>query len=191
MKKLDAVDQKIISKLQQDGRATYDELGKIVGFSSAGAKKRVNKLVEKGILKISALLNVKKLNLHAAFVCIEIENSEELEKLLKRFKECPRVVNIFTTLGPYNLIALVVAENQDTLESISMEKCSLRSGEGIRRSEFIPISNILYSPFLSIRKSLTHTEKTTTPCNVDCRTCKRYIEECAGCPAAIYYKGTL
>ena len=188
---MDDVDQKIISKLQQDGRTTYYELGKIVGFSSVGAKKRVDKLVEKGILKISGLVNLKKLNLQAAFVCIEIENSEALERLLERFKECPRVLNIFTTLGAYNLIALVVAEDQDTLKSISMEKCSLRSGEGIRRSEFIPICNILYSPFLSVRQSLIHTEITTAPCNVDCQTCKRYLEECAGCPAVSYYKGNL
>ena len=80
-------------------------------------------------------------------------------------------------MGGYNLIALVVAEDQDTLESISVEKCSLRSSEGIRRSEFIPIGNILYSPFLSIPEHLTHKEKTMAPCNVDCRTCKRYKTE--------------
>ncbi|MGD8506972.1 MAG: Lrp/AsnC family transcriptional regulator, partial [Candidatus Bathyarchaeota archaeon] len=139
---MDEVDRKIISLLQQDGRATFQELAKIVGFSSMGAKKRVERLQERGILKISGLLNVEQLDLHAALVLIEIESSEALERLLKRFKDCPRVVKIFTTLGGYNLIALVVAENQDTLESISVEKCSLRSSEGIRRSEFYPIGNI-------------------------------------------------
>ena len=188
---LDEVNRKIISKLQQDGRTTFEELSKIVGFSSMGVKKRFDKLVEKGVLKVSPLLNIKKLGLQAAFVLIEIESSEAMEKLLKRFKDCPRVVNIFTTLGRYNLIALVVAEDQDTLESISMEKCSLRSSEGIRRSEFIPIGNILYSPFLSVRENLTHKEKTTAPCNVDCRTCKRYQIECGGCPATSYYLGKL
>jgi Lrp/AsnC family transcriptional regulator for asnA, asnC and gidA len=188
---LDEVDRKIISKLQQNGRTTFEELAKIVGFSSMGAKKRFDKLVEKGIIKVSTLLDIKKLGLQAAIVLMEIESSEVLEKLLKRFEDCPRIVNIFTTLGGYNLIALVVAEDQDTLQSISMEKCSLRSSEGIRRSEFIPIGNILYSPFLSIRENLTHKGKTTAPCNVDCRTCKRFKSECAGCPAASYYRGKL
>ena len=188
---LDKVDRKIVSQLQRDGRTTLKELSQVVGFSSMGTKKRIDKLVEKGVLKVSPLLNIKKLGLQAAFVLMEIESSEAMERLLERFKDCPRVVNIFTTLGRYNLIALVVAEDQDTLESISMEKCSLRSSKGIRRSEFIPIGNILYSPFLSIREYLTHKEKTTAPCNVDCRTCKRYNVECAGCPAASYYRGTL
>ncbi|MDH5449975.1 MAG: Lrp/AsnC family transcriptional regulator [Candidatus Bathyarchaeota archaeon] len=192
MYNLDEVNRKLISQLQQNGRTTFEELSKIVGFSSMGVKKRVDRLLEKGVLKVSSLLNVKKLDLQAAVVLIEIESSEALENLLNRFENCPRVVNIFTTLGGYNLIALVVAEDQDTLESISVEKCSIRSSAGIRRSEFYPISNILYSPFLLIREHLAHKDRTTTPCNVDCRPCNRYrARKCVGCPTAIYYKGTL
>lgn len=189
---MDEVDRKIISRLQQDGRTTFQELAKTVGFSSMGVKKRVDRLLERGIIKISSLLNIKELDLQAALVLIETETSEALERLLQRFKDCPRVVNIFTTLGGYNLIALVVAENQDTLESISVEKCSLRSGEGIRRSEFYPIGNIHYSSFLPIRENLTHKELATTPCDVDCRPCSRYkTQKCVGCPATIFYRGTL
>lgn len=189
---MDEVDRKIISKLQQNGRTTFEELAKIVGFSSMGVKKRVDKLLDKGVLKVSSLLNVKKLNLQAAVVLIEIESSEALQKFLQRFKDCPRVVYIFITLGGYNLIALIVAEDPDTLESISMEKCSLRSSEGIRRSEFYPIGSIYYSPFLPIREHLTRKGRTITPCNVDCRPCDRYkIGKCVGCPTATYYRGVL
>ena len=120
---MDAVDRKIISQLQQNGRTTLKELSQVVGFSSMGIKKRMDKLMEKGVLKVSPLLNIKKLGLQAAFVLMEIESSEAMEKLLKRFKDCPRVVNIFKTMGGYNLVALVVAEDRDTLESISVEKC--------------------------------------------------------------------
>lgn len=157
-----------------------------------GAKKRVANLLKKNILQVSALVNINELNLHAAVVLIEIEGARALQKLLERFKECPRVVHIFTALGGYNVIALVVAENQSTLESISVEKCSLRSSEGIRRSEFYPIGNIHYSPFLPVRKHLARKGKKITPCNVDCRPCDRYkSEKCVGCPATTHYKGTL
>ena len=189
---MDEVDRKIISQLQQDGRTTLKELSRIVGYTSMGIKKRVKNLLEKEVIKVSALLNVKSLNLCAAIMFLEIESAEALHKLLERFKDCPRVVNIFTTLGGYNLIALVVAEDQETLESISMEKCSLRSGKGIRRSEFYPIGNIHYSAFLPIREHLTHKERTITPCNVDCRPCNRYkTQKCVGCPATVHYRGTL
>jgi len=189
---LDDVDRKIISQLQLDGRTTFEELGKIVGYTSMGAKKRLKKLLEQEVIKVSALINLEPLKLYAAIVLLEMESSEAMQRLLERFKDCPRVIHIFTTLGGYNLIALEVAENQDTLESISMEKCSLRSSEGIRRSEFYPIGNIHYSPFLSIREHLTHKEKTITPCNVDCRPCQRYkAQKCVGCPTTHYYHGPL
>jgi len=189
---LDEVDRKIISKLQLEGRATFKEIGKTIGYTSMGAKKRVKKLLEQEVIKTSTLLNIKTLNLTSAIIFLEMENAEAVQKLLERFEECPRVINIFTTLGGYNIIAQVVAENQDTLESISIEKCSLRSSEGIRRSEFYPIGDIHYSPFLPMREHLTHKEKEIAPCNVDCRPCQRYkSQKCGGCPATTQYQGLL
>lgn len=188
---MDEVDRKIISQLQLDGRTTFKELSRIVGYTSMGVKKRVRNLLEQDVVKVSALLNIKSLNLCAAFLLLEIESAEAMHKLLERFKDCPRVVHIFTTLGRYNLIALVVAEDQETLESIFIEKCSLRSSEGIRRSEFYPIGNVHYSPFLSVREYLAHKERTISPCNVDCRHCRRYkAKKCVGCPTIHYYHGS-
>jgi DNA-binding Lrp family transcriptional regulator len=189
---LDDIDRKITQQLQLDGRTTLEALAKLTGLTSMGVKKRVDKLLEKETLKVSALINSNKLNLHAAVILIEIESSDAMHRLLDRFKDCPRVVHIFTALGGFNLIAIVVAEDKDTLESISVEKCSLRSSEGIRRSEFYPIGNIHYSQFLPIREYLAHKGVTHTPCNVDCDTCNRYkTEKCVGCPATSYYRGIL
>ncbi|MBS7621250.1 hypothetical protein KEJ32_03970 [Candidatus Bathyarchaeota archaeon] len=103
-----------------------------------------------------------------------------------------RVVHIFKTIGGYNLIALVVAEDQNTLESISIEKCSLRSGAGIRRSEFYPIGEIHFSQFPPIREYLAHEGKETAPCNVDCKPRIRYANnKCVGCPTTIHCRGAL
>jgi DNA-binding Lrp family transcriptional regulator len=189
---LDEVDRKIISQLQQDGRTTLQEIAKATGFTSMGIKKRMQKLLDQDTIKVSASLNPISFKLFPAIVLLEMESAEATENLLGRFKNCPRVVHIFKTIGGYNLIALVVAEDKDTLESISMEKCSLRSGGGIRRSEFIPIGDIYFSPFLPIREHLTHKERTVAPCNVDCIPCTRYkTQKCVGCPTTSHYRGTL
>lgn len=186
---LEAVDSKIISKLQLDGRTTLKELGELTGYTSMGIKKRLGRLQEKQIINISALLNIDALKYRAAIVMLEVENAESMDRLLERFKKCPRVVHIFNTLGGYNIIAIIVAEDQSTLESISIEKCSLRSNDGIRRSEFYPVSSIHYSPFLPVRKYLSHRNKEISPCNVDCESCQRYVtKKCVGCPSTQYYK---
>ncbi|PMB75259.1 MAG: Lrp/AsnC family transcriptional regulator [Candidatus Bathyarchaeota archaeon] len=189
---MDNVDRKIISQLQLDGRATLEEIAKQVGFTSMGVKKRLKKLIGQDAIQVSASLNPFFFKLFPAVVLLEMESAEAMQNLLERFKDCPRVVHIFKTIGGYNLIALVVAENQDTLESISIEKCSLRSSVGIRRSEFYPIGEIHFSPFLPVREHLTHKGKKTAPCNVDCKPCTRYANgKCVGCPTTIHYKGTL
>ena len=192
MNRVDEIDKKIIATLQEDGRITLKDLAKIIGFTSMGTKKRLEKLIDKGTLKVSALINPSSLKLHPAIVMLEMESSQAMQKLLDRFKDCPRVIQIFKTIGGYNLIALVVAENRDTLESISIEKCSLRSGQGIRRSEFYPISETFFSPFLPIRENLARKDRAVPPCNVECIPCNRYeLQKCVGCPTTSQYKGSL
>jgi len=189
---MDQIDRKIISQLLTNGRTTFEDLSKKVGLTGVGVKKRVKKLVEQEVIKVSALLNVEKMSMSAAMVLLEIENAEAMRQIIQRFKDCPRVVQIFSTLGGYNLIALVVAEDRKTLESISLEKCSLRSAQGIRRSEFYPIGSIHYTPFLQVRQNLAHQGRITTPCNVDCRTCESLQRKtCVGCPATRLYQGSL
>jgi DNA-binding Lrp family transcriptional regulator len=189
---LDEIDKKIVAQLQANGRTTLNDLSKIIGFTSMGTKKRLEKLLDKGTIKVSALVNPNALGLHPAIVMLEMESAEAMQNLLDRFKDCPRVIHIFKTIGGYNLIALVIAETQETLESISMEKCSLRCSKGIRRSEFYPISDMYFSPFLQIRENLAHQERTITPCNVDCNPCNRYEKQkCVGCPTTTQYKGPL
>jgi DNA-binding Lrp family transcriptional regulator len=189
---MDAIDKKIIAHLQADGRATLQDMAKDIGLTSMGIKKRLEKLEKRGTIKVSALINPEALKLHPALVMLEMESAEAMQHLLERFKECPRVVQIFKTMGGYNLIALVVAEDQETLESISMEKCSLRCSKGIRRSEFYPINETHFSPFLQIRENLSPKKGKLTPCNVDCEPCNRFEEKkCVGCPTKSNYRGTL
>jgi DNA-binding Lrp family transcriptional regulator len=189
---MDEVDKKIIAQLQADGRTSLEELAKITGFTSMGTKKRLDKLIEKGVIKISALINPSALGLHPAIVMLEMESAEAMQNVLDRFEKCPRVVQIFKTIGGYNLMALIVAETRETLESISMEKCSLRCSKGIRRSEFYPISETYFSPFLQIRENLAQKERKIAPCNVECEPCSRYEnQKCVGCPTTSNYKGSL
>lgn len=189
---MDDVDRKVISGLQLNGRVTLRNIAKSVGYTSMGVRKRLQKLLRHNAIKVSALMNPSYFGLFLAVVLLEMESAEAIQDLLRRFKDCPRIVQVFKTLGGYNLIAIIVAEDHDTLESISIEKCSIRSGAGIRRSEFYPISDVYLSSFLAVREYLTIEKKDNAPCGVDCKSCSRYIGgKCVGCPATVYYKGPL
>jgi len=179
-------------QLQKNGRTTFKELGETIGFTSLGAKKRVDKLLKKGHIRISALINSDALNLRLALILLEVESAEAMRKIIKRYSGCPRIINFFTTMGGFNLIALVMAEDQATLESESMEKCALRSGEGIRRSEFFPLGKVDNSSFLPLKAHTLTKKENITPCGVQCKDCPSFQDKtCVGCPSLSYYRGPL
>lgn len=187
---VDSIDRKIISELEENGRTTLKDLGDSVGYTSTGIKKRMNRLVNNGIMKISALLNVETLKLNAALLLLELESGTALAKFLDQLKDCPRVINAFATLGSYNLALLIIAEDSNTLESITLE-CPLRTHPGIRRSDFYSISKLLMSPYLPVREHLVR-KKDSIPCDSVCNNCNRFqAENCIGCPAISNYQGSL
>ncbi|MCL4429576.1 MAG: winged helix-turn-helix transcriptional regulator, partial [Chloroflexi bacterium] len=91
---MDEIDRKIITQLQADGRTTLEDLSKITGFTSMGTKKRLENLLKKGNIKISALINPTALGLHPALVMLEMENAEAMQNLINRFEACPRIIQI-------------------------------------------------------------------------------------------------
>jgi DNA-binding Lrp family transcriptional regulator len=189
---LDDVGHKIISELQKDGRRTFEELGKSVGYTGMAVKKRIKNLIDHGVIKVSALLNIAEMKMYAAVTMLEVESAQALNQILDRFRECPRVVNMFITLGSFNTIGLTVAEDLDTLQSVSLEKCSLRSNAGIRKSDFYPIGAVQYSTYLPVREFLAHGDRDVAPCRSNCKTCQRYqTRKCVGCPATKWYRGRL
>ena len=188
---IDEKDRLIIEELQRNGRATITEIANKIGLTSMGAKKRVDRLIRKGLIKVKALINVEKLEVKLALIGMELESGEALRELVKMFESCPRIIKFFVTTGAYNLFALVWAEDYCTLESISLESCSLRAKKGVRRFEFYPIAEVYYNPFVDL-KVVAEKREEIAPCGVYCGGCERYKRErCQGCPSTIFYRGKL
>jgi DNA-binding Lrp family transcriptional regulator len=89
------IDRKIFSRLQLNGRTTFKDLGELVGYTSMGIKKRLENLQERDIIKVSALLNIRPLNLSAAIVLLEIESAK-----LFFSGSCKLLVRILVKVSP-------------------------------------------------------------------------------------------
>ncbi len=188
---IDEKDRIIIEELQRDGRTTITKIARRVGLTSMGAKKRVDKLIKNKLINVKALVNVEKLEVKIALIAMELESGEALRELLNRFESCPRIIKFFITTGKYNLFALIWAEDYNTLESISLESCSLRAQKGVRKFELYPIADIYYNPFIDL-KVVADKKDEIAPCSVHCGNCERYKRKrCQGCPATRYYRGKL
>jgi len=178
--------------LPQDARTTFKELGDAVGHTGLGAKKRVAKLLEHGVLQLTALVNTEALGFGLAMILLEMGSAAAMRKTIERYRDCPRIINFFTTLGGYNLIALVMAEDQGTLENEAMDQCGLRSGEGIRRSEVYAIGTLSQASFLPLCLSTLNVVGDVTPCGVECQSCPSFqVQKCVGCPSTSCCKGPL
>lgn len=187
---MDAIDKQLIAKLHEDGRASFTELGKSLGLSHVGARARLIRLLRDGSIKISANLSARKLNIKTAVIFVEAESSERLDELVKTFKDCPRLIFMSTLMGSHNLMAIVIAEDSSTLESMVMGTCSLRSQKGIRRSEAHVSETTVYPSHLPVR--LTPDRSDIAPCQIRCDICERYKNNtCLACPATRFYRGPL
>jgi len=187
---IDSTGRRLIAKLQENGRATLTELGRALGLSHVGVRARLQRLLESGLIRISAAVNAEKLNMKVVVVFLEVESSKRLNELVQTFKDCPRLVFMSTLIGSHNLLAILVAEDPSTLESMVMGECSLRNQKGVRRSEIYIGEAVIYPVHLPIR--LVTERREVAPCRMRCDTCDRYqSEKCLACPATLHYRGPL
>lgn len=186
---MDNIDKRIISILQEDGRASLSSIGEQLGMSHVAVRKRLNKLCN-NLIKVSAGINAEYLGFRLAIVNAEVESPKRLRELVNIFSKCPRIVFLTTTTGAYNLMTVMVAEDADTLSAI-VEVCSLRAQKGIRRSEVTIAEAPIIPKYLPIKVVATK-ESEVAPCGINCGKCLRYEnKKCLACPATKYYRGPL
>ncbi len=187
---VDETDLTISIELLKNARKTYKEIGEIIGYTTMGAKKRLDKLLKSQLIKPTILFNVKEYKLCLALVFLEVRNAEKLREIFLKFEKCPNIIYVFKTLGEYNLIALLSAEDEDTLESVIARNFSIRTQEGVWSSKFYPICGIFSSSFLPMRKEVRQKDLDKSPCGVYCVTCESFEKDkCVGCWATKHYKG--
>lgn len=102
---VDTVDQEIISLLRIDGRMTFAEIAKRLGIPEGTARYRVQRLLQSGIIQISAWPNLEKLGTPHVLILLltlEIGRVEAVAAELAGMEET-RFVAIAT--GRYNVVA--------------------------------------------------------------------------------------
>ena len=182
--------KKLVALLQEDGRMSLTELGRRLGISHVGVKKHLDRLLSSGLLKVTACLDLDKLGARLLVLLCEVE-PDRLVELLRTFARCPRVVFLTTLIGPYNLMAILVAEAPGLVKIMALGACCLRRVEGIRRSELYLVDDVLYPGGLPV-KVTAEKEAELTPCGLNCASCDFYARgECPACPATTWYKGPL
>jgi len=136
----DAIDRKILSVLQQDGRKSIAELAEAVGLSPSPCLRRVRLLEEAGVIsRYVAVLDQKSVGLPVSvFVSIKLESQREeaLDKFAKAIARWPEVLECYLMTGPRDYLLRVVVADLSAYERFLKEKLTRLNGIGSIESSF-------------------------------------------------------
>ena len=147
--KLDAVDRKILSILQDRGRITNVELAELVGITAPPCLRRVRALEEEGFIHgYHAKLNAEKLNFGiAVFAMVGLHSQSEMD--LKAFEEkadnWPLVRECYMLNGEIDFILKIVAPDLQAFQEFLTGELtahsnvdSVKTSLTIRNSKHVP-----------------------------------------------------
>ena len=116
---LDAVDRRILAALQQQGRATYDELAARVGLSASATLRRVKRLEESGaITGYAARLSPERVGLGlTAYISVRLEKHTDthqrspMDSFAAAAQSWPEVVECSALTGEMDCLLRVVVRD--------------------------------------------------------------------------------
>jgi len=113
---LSDIDLKLISELENDGRASYLELSRKLGVSFPTVAKRVRHLLRSGTIKITAVPNRDNLNLSVyAFVGMNV-SMDSIDEVCAAFQSHFNANLVATTFGRFNLLIGMFFQNREKLD---------------------------------------------------------------------------
>lgn len=145
---LDAIDIKIVSRLVKNGRISLTELATGTDLSRVAIANRIEKLMQSGVLKVSALVNLEKLNYQTLIVELQIEKPK-IQQFKKLITTESRVLQCFEIAGPFNFMLICAAKSnshlrtflEDTLKKFCKD-CKVIISSNPVHPEFVPIKDL-------------------------------------------------
>lgn len=123
---IDDADRRLLHLLQQDARASTQELADAAGLSASPTWRRLKRLEEAGVIRGQvALLDAKKLGL-GALAYVQISLNDHAEATVARFdafvQSEPQITECARLTGGFDYLIKVVTRDAEALEEFLMRK---------------------------------------------------------------------
>lgn len=153
---LDAIDRKILARLQEDARIANVELSEVVGLSPAPCLRRVRALEEGGIIrKHVTLLDPGSVGLPVS-VFVHVSLERQIEKALQRFETAiltrPEVMECYLMTGDADYLLRVVCADLAAYERFLLDHLTQIPGVASIRSSFA-LKQVKYSTALPVLRA--------------------------------------
>jgi Lrp/AsnC family transcriptional regulator, regulator for asnA, asnC and gidA len=129
---MDETSKAIIGQLQDDGRKSYAEIGKVVGLSEAAVRQRVQKLTDAGVMQIVAVTDPMQLGFNRQAM-IGIRVSGDIRVVTSSLAKLPSVDYLVMTAGSFDILVEVVCESDAQL--IELLNTEIRQLPGVISTE--------------------------------------------------------
>lgn len=143
---MDDVDRKILALLVEDGRRTFDDIGRHVALSAPAVKRRVDRLRRDDVLKgFTAVVDHAALGAGTeALVELFYAPGTLLPRVAETLREHPEVVEAWSVTGEADAIARVRTADNADLERLIGEL--QRDGLVVRTSSQVVLSQLVSRP---------------------------------------------
>lgn len=117
---MDAIDNKLIHHLMGNGRATWLELGNLVGLSAPAVAERVRRLEENGVITgYAAMVEPEKLGLGIlALISVSIDHPANREGFLRKIQELDIIQECYHIAGDEDYLLKVYVTGIRQLEAL-------------------------------------------------------------------------
>lgn len=141
--RLDDTDERILTELAENARATFADIGERVNLSAPAVKRRVDRMLDSGVIRgFTTVIDRNALGWTTeAYVQVYCHGTIAPDQLRRAWVNIPEVVGAATVTGTSDAMLHVLARDMSHLES-ALEQ--IRSSADIERSESIVVlSNII------------------------------------------------
>ena len=145
---IDNIDRKLIQQLQENGRESYVDLARKQGVVEGTVRKRIKSLLDRNIMKIVALPNLRELGLGFISIMGLQVRMEELRKVAENLAKNQHVCYLAFVTGRYDLMAVVVTRSPEEL-SYFIEK-EISAIPSILRTETFVNLDIIKGAWLGV-----------------------------------------
>jgi len=120
---MDAIDRRILSLLVEDGRRTYEDVGRRVALSPPSVKRRIDRLRSDGALEgFTAIVDHGALGSNTeALIELFYEAGTPLDEVAKTLRTHPEVVEAWSVTGEADAIARVRTRDNADLERLIID----------------------------------------------------------------------
>lgn len=113
--RLDALDQRIILELQEDGRRSYRTIARSLGVSEGTVRSRARRLFDSGVLRILAFADPFKLGYSVlASIFLRVAPGS-LEGVVKTLASWPEVMYVSSCTGRIDIYIQVICRDHEDL----------------------------------------------------------------------------